>query len=48
MAYGMTSPKKRMAVTEMMTARTAETILSRKMGRASIAKALQIRRVTSK
>jgi len=45
-AWGITSPKKRTAVTEMMTAQTEGTIRSRKIGRASMAAALERRRVT--
>jgi hypothetical protein len=44
----MTSPKKRTAVTDIMTAQTDGTIASKKIGRASIANALERRSVTNK
>jgi hypothetical protein len=44
----MTSPKKRTAVTEMMIAHIEGTISSRKMGSASIAKALERSKVTNR
>jgi hypothetical protein len=47
-AYGITSPKKRTAVTDIITAQIDGTIASKKIGRASIAKAFESRSVTNK
>ena len=47
-ACGMISPKKRTAVTEMITAHKEGTRRSRKMGRASMAVAFDINNVTNR
>jgi hypothetical protein len=47
-AWGMISPKKRTAVTEMITAHKEGTRRSRKMGRASMAVAFDINKVTNR
>ena len=48
MACGMISPKKRTAVTEMITAHNEGTRRSRKMGKVSIAVAFDSSNVTNK
>ena len=47
-AWGITSPKKRTAVTEIMIAHIEGKIESKKIGRASMAHAFESSRVTSK
>jgi len=48
MAWGIISPKKSTAVTEIMTAQSEGTKRSRKIGKASIAVAFESRRVTKR
>ena len=47
-AYGITSPKNKTAVTDIMIAQTEGTSSSRKIGSASIAHALERSKVTNK
>lgn len=47
-AWGITSPKNNTAVTEIITAHTEGTILSKKIGSASMAVALESNNVTNK
>lgn len=47
-AYGITSPKNKTAVTEIIIAQIEGTIASRNIGNASIAKAFDNKRVTNK